>query len=122
MRFRLSTGLTLNYLRKENQLQQKKKDEEAEEKAVRRVYVVPQASNMPFISDRTNTRTTQSSDGFFDVPATQYGTDTTVSSADRYQLHQLQSAKQTGADELYDGLSIRKVHVRLLETPPLTES
>ena len=33
--------------RKENQLKQKKKDEEAREKAVRRVYVIFQVSNSP---------------------------------------------------------------------------
>ena len=99
--------------RKENQLKQKKKDEEAREQTVRRVYVTStRPIHLAFLIERTS----QTPNGFFDVLATQRSIGPSVSRADRYQLHQLQLPKQAGVGQWYDGLSICKMLVRFLRS------
>jgi len=76
----LSTGLII-CPRKENQLKQKKKDEEAKDMAVRRVCVLFHAIRSNLTSDRTNVWTTQAPNCFVNVPATQYSIGAAVSGA-----------------------------------------
>lgn len=91
--------------RKENQAKQQKKEAEVKAKAERRVYVpIILLASDPF--ERLIPLFEQDPGGLITVPATQRRPRTAIPRSHRYELYQLQSAKQIGTCQWDDGLSV----------------